>query len=276
MKNLYFLFPQWQGSGESQELYRGAKLLQQELSKDFSFVEADVSLSATGLELKNGIFGYEIIKQQLSSAIKTVEQAAPEKIFTIGGDCSIEIAPIAYLNKKYNGNVAIIWLDAHGDLLVPLSFPYEQFHGMPLRTLLDEGDEAIRGMLSSKLKLPQIFLAGVRDLDPPEKEYVKNENIPLFNVENLSTESHLLIDSIRSKGFEKIFIHLDLDVLDPVEFPDIKCPTVRGISVEKLINLIRELKNNFTVVGGSVVEFSPKEDKNIEVVKSLVKELFDK
>lgn len=264
MQTLYLLFPQWQGSGKSQELYRGAKLLQKELAKDFNFTEIDVSLS-NDLELKNEILGYETIKQQLNSATKTIAQNEPEKIFTIGGDCSVELAPLSYLNKKYHGDLGVIWFDAHGDLNTPSSSPSKQFHGMPLRTLLDEGDKAIREMLFSKLKPEQFFFAGVRDLDPPEKEFIKNNNIAVFSV-----------DSIRAKGFKKIYIHIDLDVLDPNEFPNVKCPTPQGMSVEKLLNSVQQLKKNFSVVGASVVEFSPKEDGKIDVVKSIVKELFER
>ncbi len=115
MKNLYLLFPQWQGSGKSQELYKGAKLLQKELSEDLNFAEINVSL-VKNLKLEHDILGYAIIKRQLNSAIEIIKQHKPEKIFTIGGDCGVELAPVSYLNKNLNGGLGIIWIDAHGDL----------------------------------------------------------------------------------------------------------------------------------------------------------------
>jgi arginase len=274
MNNLYLLFPQWQGSGLSQELYEGAKLLQHDLS-NFTFTEVDVSLS-NNLETEKQILGYPFIKQQLNSAINTIEKHNPEKIFTIGGDCAVELAPVSYLNKKYDEKLGVVWFDAHGDLNTPSSSPSKEFHGMPLRTLLNEGDQAMKEMLSSKLSPKQIFLAGIRDLDDPEKIYIKDNNVSVFNVEDLLKEDISLIESIRAKGFEKIYIHIDLDVLEPNEFPSVKCPTAQGLPTENLLELIRRLKNIFSVVGASVVEFSPKEDKDTKQVRTVIEELFDK
>ncbi len=275
MKNLYLLFPQWQGSGKSQELYYGTKLLQKELSRDFDFAEINVSL-VKNLELEHDILGYTIIKQQLNSAIKTIKQHKPEKIFTIGGDCGVELAPISYLNKNLNGNLGIIWFDAHGDLNTPSSSQSKEFHGIPLRTLLGEGDKTLREMIFSKLNPKQIFLVGVRELDTPEEEYIKANSINVFSVENLLGEDISLSGLIRARGFEKIYIHIDLDVLDPNEFPSVKCPTAQGLSSENLLKVIRQLKNIFSVVGASVVEFSPKEERNIGALKLVVSELFDR
>ncbi len=147
---------------------------------------------------------------------------------------------------------------------------------MPLRILLDEGDKILREMIFSKLNPTQIFLAGVRKLDTPEEKYIKANNINILSVENLLGKDSSLSGLIQARGFEKIYIHIDLDVLDPNEFPSVKCPTIQGLSSENLFNLIRQLKNTFSVVGASIVEFSPREEKNIETVKLVVNELFDK
>lgn len=275
MKNLYLLFPQWQGSGKSKELYHGAKLLHNILKSDFSLVEIEVSL-AENLSTQNNILGYDIIKKQLKSAIKTIKQNRPEKIFTIGGDCSIELAPISYLNKKLNGNIGVIWFDAHGDLNTPVSSLSKEFHGMPLRILLDNGDDTLREIIFSKLNPNQIFLAGVRDLDFPEEKYIQTNNISTYSIESLFNDKKLLIDAVRAKGFEKIYIHVDLDVLDPYEFPNVKCPVAQGLSLECLIELICQIKNNFSIIGAAIVEFSPKEERSIEAVTTIVHELFEK
>jgi arginase family enzyme len=43
-------------------------------------------------------------------------------IASSGGDCLIDLAPIAYLNTRYGGNLGVLWVDAHPDVLTPKNF----------------------------------------------------------------------------------------------------------------------------------------------------------
>ena len=40
----------------------------------------------------------------------------PDKIVTLGGECSVSVDPFTYLAQKYKNDVALIWIDAHPDL----------------------------------------------------------------------------------------------------------------------------------------------------------------
>ena len=63
--------------------------------------------------------------------------SAPDIVVTVGGTCGVEAAPVAYLNERYDGNLAVVWFDGHGDLNSPATSPSGHFHGMVLRTLLE-------------------------------------------------------------------------------------------------------------------------------------------
>lgn len=56
-----------------------------------------------------------------------------------GGDCLVEQAPFAYLNERYDGEIGLVWIDAHSDLGRIVGYDYG--HTLPLRNLLGEGDE---------------------------------------------------------------------------------------------------------------------------------------
>src|SRR5260370_10128057 len=88
----------------------------------------------------------------------------PRRIFPLGGDCGIDVVPISFLNKRYDGDLAVIWLDAHADANTPQSSPSKTFHGMALRTLLGEGVPQLAAASFSTLLPLQTFLAAVRDL----------------------------------------------------------------------------------------------------------------
>ena len=133
------------------------------------FFQVPVSLDRT-LKVENKILGYSPILQQLTKVRETIWQHNPDRLFVIGGDCSIDIAPISFLNHKYARDLAVIWIDAHADLNTPASSPSHHFHGMPLRVLLGEGDAKIIELSDSVLSSKQVFLVGARDFDPPEQK----------------------------------------------------------------------------------------------------------
>jgi arginase len=62
------------------------------------------------------------------------------------------MAPISYLNKLYGGDLAVVWFDAHGDLNSPATSVSQNFHGMPLRCLLGDGEETLKSACFSLLR----------------------------------------------------------------------------------------------------------------------------
>ncbi len=266
---MHLLFPQWQGSGATNELYNGALLLKERLQDLVRFTEIDIDDSARP-DVKSGVFACSQIAKQLLTAAGKINDANPDRIFSIGGDCGIEIAPASYLNKKSGGNLGLIWLDAHGDLNTPDSSPSGHFHGMVLRSLLGEGADTIRRLAFSNFHGKQIFLVGCRDLDPPEQRFVDREQITLFSVADVRQRSSAIVNSIKHRGFDQIYIHLDLDVLDPHQFPYVKCPTPAGISFDALLKLVNELKDNFKILGFSIVEFCPINNQGVGTLEELI------
>lgn len=262
------LFPQWQGSGNNKDLYNGVKLIQEHLLKDQTFNEIQVSLDVELVE-KNNIIGYDYIYSQLAETVKVLEKEKPDKIFLIGGDCGTELAPVTYLNKKLGGDLNVLWLDAHGDLNTPESSPSKAFHGMPLRAILGEGDSSILDLCFSKLSPKQVSLVGGRDFDRPEIDYIRNHNMENLPIDKIK-KGDVDLNFIKEKGYNNIYIHLDLDVLDPESFPHVMLPVSNGFDFQSLLRFINDLKNIYNVVGYSIQEFSPLDSDSVKLLKELV------
>jgi len=263
------LFPQWQGSGKTKELFSGAKNIEKYFSKKISFTEVDVS-TETRNETQSGIYAYNSIVENLNKANNIIKDTNPGKILTIGGDCGVELAPVSFLNKQYSNDLAVIWFDAHGDLNIPEESLSHHFHGMPLRSLLGDGDENIIQSCFSNISPNQVFLVGGRDYDHAEREYIKKEEINTYSVSQVTMENETLIELIQRNGFKNIYVHIDLDVLDPNFFPYVKCPTKDGLSFETLKKTISALNNRFATVGISVVEYSPLRGSGIDYIEKLL------
>jgi arginase len=252
---LSLLLPEWQGSGTEPMVSAGARALAARLSPP-AFVEVDAPVAET-LTALEGVIGLSSIAPRAKQALDLLQDRQPSRLFVVGGTCGVELAPVSYLNERYRGDLAVVWLDAHADLNTPESSPSRHFHGMVLRTLLGAGPASLVDLLPRRLAPDQIVLAGARDLDRDEAAFVSDAPIAWLRPADLLVPDRVS-GRIRARGFRKIYIHLDLDVLDPVEFPHALMPTPGGVSMNAVAETIQDLTASFDVVGFSVVEFRPR------------------
>lgn len=266
---LTLIFPQWQGTGNRKDVYYGAMLIKDRLLADRVSVCVPVSLDEK-IQAEHGINGYRQICDQLKSASSIIEEKRPEKIFLIGGDCGTDVAPIAYLNKRYSRDLAVIWMDAHGDINSPETSVSQNFHGMPLRFLLGDCMESLVPV-ESVLKPSQVIYAGIRETDPPEAEFIAEKCITCATVSDIRDDRASVIRMIEQKGFHNIYIHVDLDVLDPEKCFSLLCPSENGLDEKELRSFLSEVKRRFNVVGMSIVELRPVEDTDLTPIRELVR-----
>lgn len=269
-KRMNLFFPQWQGAGETDELYRGAVEIKDKYINRCYFYEIEVGTGKNG-EIENNILGYQTILKQLNQAKRTIMAEAPDRIFTVGGGCDVEILPVSYLNHKLAGDLTVLWIDAHGDLNTPESSPSKNFHGMPLRVLLGEGDPCTLETAFSVLLPEQLVMIGQRDLDEPEQEYIEKNGIEVIRTEDLNCSVERTIDRIRAKNSDHIYIHIDLDALDCGEFPYVMVPAAGGMKAAKLLELLKRLRSEFNIVGMSMLEYTSSEEEEIAILSEIVR-----
>lgn len=253
--HLDLYIPEWQGYGKHRAVADGASALRAQLCPPLSFTDVPVPENET-LEVEHGVLGYHSNLQMLRAARESIEAKDPETIFLIGGTCASEIAPVSFLNKRYDGDLAVLWFDAHGDLNTPESSTSKRLHGMPLRMLLGDGPQAFTSLAFSQLMRSQVILAGSRDLDPPEVSYVQSQGIRCIPAAAL-IEWNELAGAVHAIGSRNLYVHLDLDVLDPEDFPHVLIPTPGGIGFDDLLKVLRVLGDEFRIVGSSIVEYVP-------------------
>jgi arginase len=209
------------------------------------------------VSVEDGVIGLSSIAQRARATLGAIRARRPARIFTVGATCGVEFAPIAYLNDHYRGDLGVVWLDAHADLNTPQTSPSARFHGMVLRTLLGAGPEALTSLLPRRLAPEQVVLAGARDLDRDEAMFISDSAVSLLPPADLRVPDRVA-GRIRACGFKRIYVHLDLDVLDPAEFPDSLVSSPGGLSTNEVAETVEGLARAFEVVGFSVVEFRPR------------------
>jgi arginase len=253
--DLSLLLPEWQGYGLDSSVAIGARAVADLFGRD-RFVEIDAP-DTEALDVEDGVLGLSSIAARAARALDVIRQRGPSRIFTAGGTCGVELAPIAYLNERYRGDLAVVWLDAHGDLNTPQTSPSGHFHGMILRTLLGAGPASLVGLLPRRLDPVQIILAGTRDLDRDEAVFISDAAVSMLTPADLLVPDRIA-GRVRAAGLTNVYVHLDLDVIDPADFPDSLIHAPGGVSMEDVAGTIRDLARAFDVVGFSAVEFRPR------------------
>ena len=249
-------FPQWQGSDARGHLSGGqlaAALVKTQLGLSLPSVimQVEVASEAAAEDDDNDKSGAGV--QHLSAIIRQSQCARAlldplpktSRVFTVGGDCGVEVQPCSRANACFPG-MALVWFDAHADLNTPSSSPSGHFHGMPVRTLLGEGPAGLQ--LPSPLTPAQVIYVGTRDLDSPEQAYIDAHSMCLLPPRPSSTLASRLAAALRS--FSTAYIHVDLDVIDPAEFPCTCCPTADGLSLQTLLECISTVKRTVDLVAG--------------------------
>lgn len=260
-------FPQWQGSGNGLEIEAGAHTVLDSLN-DPEFIPVPLSSIPAGEkgEQKYHINNYDALCDQLERLKQIVTDANPDSIQTIGGDCGLEIVPVSYLNKKYP-NFGVIWFDAHADINRPCDSKSCNFHGMPLRTLLGEGEPNMDHLLSSTISASQIHYVGLRDIDPAEQKRIDKDAIyapMVLNIENL-------IVTLIAKDITQLYLHFDFDCLEPKDYDKTYYQVPKGLRIKDAETCIKALQKEFQIVGSSVLESTTTDKKGVQPIDTIIK-----
>ena len=259
---MILLFPQWQGANRRDPIIRGTDTLEAYYGTQITHrIITEKHTMVTSNPIKN----YSVIYNQTLRCREILKKEQPEKIYTIGGDCGIELMPVSYLNERYE-NLGIIWFDAHADANTPESSVSKNFHGMPLRQLCGDGDPELGKLCFSTVKPEQILYLGLRDVDVPEEQWIHKENI----FKSPEAEISPILETLRERKIQNLYIHFDIDVLNPVAYKHSLLPINGGISIETALNILEVLSKEFKVVGTSLTEVVAGSQKELNPIKSIL------
>lgn len=157
-----------------------------------------------------------------------VREGLQDGLITIGleANCNDLLGMLAGLKYDADGNarrVGLVFIDAHGDFNTPETTLSGMLGGMPVAIAAGHALHNIRTTagLAEPLPMSDIVWGGVRDLDPLEAERFAKYEVQQFSVQdirelsaNLTGQMDALADRV-----DVVYVHIDMDVLDPAEVP---------------------------------------------------------
>lgn len=249
----YLVVPQWQGSPSSRamQLIDGAQAIAGDLPRGATTI-LDVPMEA-GESLGSGIHRLSAL-QRVHDTVAAALDGHDEPVLTVGGDCGVALAPIAHAARR-NPDLAVVWIDAHPDLNSPESSPSGAFAGMVLRAVLGDGDPGLslpRGTVPPQ----RVVLAAARSYDDAELSAVSKLGIRTVAVDELR-DRESLARAVAATGADAVYVHVDIDALDPGEVAGNAHPEPFGVTVAELTAAIGALRAGTPLAGASLTGYSP-------------------
>lgn len=158
----------------------------------------------------------------------------------IGGEHLVTLGAVRAAAKKYD-DLHIVHFDAHADLRDDY-LGVKNSHACVLHRCWDIVGDG------------RIFQFGIRSGDRQEFKFAQQHTY--MNKFNFDT----LAERVQKIGQKPVYFTLDLDVVDPSEFPGTGTPEAGGVSFNDLLGAVREV-SKLNIVGFDVNELSPVYDQ---------------
>ena len=161
-----------------------------------------------------------------SNFAAVVREGLQDDLLTSGleANCNDLLGMLAGLKYDSDGNarrVGLVFIDSHGDFNVPETTLSGMLGGMPVAVAAGHALHNLRQTagLSEPLPMSHIVWGGVRDLDPLEADRFHEYEVQQFSVQDIRDLSDHLrkeLDGLAER-VDVIYVHIDMDVLDPAE-----------------------------------------------------------
>lgn len=245
----FLVVPQWQGSPAARAmlLAEGAEAIAGDLPRA-ARTPVEVPVEA-GESLETGIRRFSALTR-VRDAVSEALAASSEPAVIVGGDCSVAVAAIAHA-AGHHPDLAVVWFDAHADLQSPQTSVSGAFAGMALRAVFEDGPWGPASVTADR-----VVLAGAREFDPAEEDVLRSSAVTHIPVDALAGPA-TIADAVAASGADAVYVHVDLDVLDPAVLAGVSQAVPFGARGEDIAGAVRELRSRVPLVGSSISGFAP-------------------
>jgi arginase len=189
--------------------------------------------------------------------------AADRFPLVLAGNCNTAIGVVAGLGAS---DVGAVWFDGHGDFNTPETTSSGFLDGMALAMLTGRCWGVMAATVPGFEPVPEscVVLAGARDFDPLERAQLEHSHVTLVPGERMrrvGVRAALgpAIERLRDT-VPRVYLHVDLDVLDPDEARANGLAPPCGLSAAQLEEAIALLAESLQISAAALTAFDPAHD----------------
>lgn len=192
----------------------------------------------------------------------------------LSGNCNSAIGTVSGLQAAApDAPVGVVWFDGHGDCNTPETFTGDFLDAMGLSTLTGRCWQALCATVPGFQPVPDahVALVGAHGADrgalgvlaASGMAHVRAADVIAHGAANALGPA---LDALAGRGVERVYVHLDLDVLDAAWAPANKFAPEGGLLPHQLATCVGEVTQRFAVAAAAVASYDPACDRENRVL----------
>jgi arginase len=214
-------------------------------------------------ELEDGSVALNVGKLGSKTALLVAEARRRQTAaLVVTGDCTAAVGVVSGLQQADGvaAPIGVVWIDAHGDFNTPDISMSGILAGMPVAILagLAEPDWRNAAGLAVPIPTDRIVLAGVRDLDEKEATLLRSTNVQVVSTGDIRAGRpfQAALDRLAA-ACDVLYLHVDLDVLDPRLVPSSSTPAAGGLEIDETADAMARVLRTGKVAAVGVANLNP-------------------
>lgn len=244
--------------------------------------KGDIVPPEDGMSLRNMI-NYEQVNATNKELFEKVSETLADghMPLVLGGDHSLAAGSVSAVAKHYEpeGEIGIIWIDAHGDWNDDKSTLSGNMHGMPFSALCGWGPDSMVDFGQKPHFVPPVKCVqiGGHDFDKAEAARMKEAGLHVYAIDDIDRQGmhDVMKEAIKIAGEGTVGIHLsfDVDAITPEYAPGTGTPVPNGITAREAFLAVEMLADSGKLISMDLVEVNPildEKNKTGELASELI------
>lgn len=223
-------------------------------------------------ELPDGSWHAEIqtsfeLMRMVSSAVREARESGRLPI-VLAGNCNTAVGTLAGLGA----GVGVAWFDAHGDFNTPETTTSGFLDGTAVAIITGRCWTQLAATVPEFEPVPddRVCLIGTRDIDPLEGVLLDESGVDVIEPGKLRSDLAHTLASIRQR-VQKMYVHLDLDVLDAEVAAANNFAVSGGLTIEDVEYALSQIAEHFRIAGVTLSAYDPAADTDGAAARAAIR-----
>jgi arginase len=199
--------------------------------------------------------GFELMRM-LSGAVRDAVESDRFPI-VLAGNCNTAVGTLAGLGR----GTGVAWFDAHGDFNTPETTSSGFLDGTAVATITGRCWTQLAATVPAFEAVPDhaVCLIGTRDVDPLEEALLEQSDVSVVRTNDLRERVRPALAAV-AEHVDRIYVHIDLDVLDAGVARANSYAVAGGLTLEDMHYALSEISGALTIVGIALSAYDPAAD----------------